>query len=215
MHALLATALFLSVTCIAQTSATGFSEREPRYVLQPSDVIEVQYRYSPEYNQTLSVRPDGYVGLQLIGELKVSGLTLEQVTDLLHTRAATRLKDPVITVLLRDYVKPYFVVSGEVNNPGRFDLRGAVTAMEAIAVSGGLKESAKHSEVLLIRKKDAEFAEVRLVNIKRIATLQGAQEDIALLAGDMLVVPQNKLSKVERYIRWTNLAAFGFTLAVR
>jgi polysaccharide biosynthesis/export protein len=199
----------------AQTEAlSGFSEREPRYVLQQADVIEIQYRYSPEYNQTVSVRPDGYVGLQLVGELKVGGLTVDQATELVRTRAAARLKDPVLTVLLKDYVKPYFVVAGEVNHPGRFDLRGNVTAMEAIAVSGGFKESAKHSTVLLVRRKDAEFADVRVVNMKKMSMAQGVAEDFSLRPGDLLVVPQNLLSKMERYIRWANLSAFGISLAL-
>ena len=48
--------------------------------LQPNDVIELQYRYTPEYNQTVSIQPDGFVTLQLLGDLKISGLTLTRRT---------------------------------------------------------------------------------------------------------------------------------------
>ena len=51
---------------------------EERYRLQPGDVFEVQYRYSPEFNQTVTVQPDGYVSLEVGGDLKVAGLTIEQ-----------------------------------------------------------------------------------------------------------------------------------------
>ena len=57
----------------------GFSERDPRYRLQPSDVLEVHYRYTPEFDQTVTVQPDGFVTLQIVGDLKLQGLTLEQV----------------------------------------------------------------------------------------------------------------------------------------
>ena len=51
---------------------------EERYRLQPGDVLEIQYRYSPEFNQTVTVQPDGYVSLEIGGDLKVAGLTIEQ-----------------------------------------------------------------------------------------------------------------------------------------
>ena len=49
-----------------------------RYRLNPGDVIDVIYRYTPEFNQTVTIQPDGFVMLEVIGELKISTLTLEQ-----------------------------------------------------------------------------------------------------------------------------------------
>ncbi len=51
---------------------------EERYRLQPGDVLEVQFRYSPEFNQTVTVQPDGYISLEIGGDLKVAGMTVEQ-----------------------------------------------------------------------------------------------------------------------------------------
>ena len=52
---------------------------EERYRLQPGDVLEVQFRYSPEFNQTVTVQPDGYVSLEIGGDIKVAGMTIEQI----------------------------------------------------------------------------------------------------------------------------------------
>src|SRR5882762_10857607 len=64
---------------------------EERYRLQPGDVLEVQFRYSPEFNQTVTVQPDGYVSLEIGGELKVAGLTIEQARQAILKKASSRL----------------------------------------------------------------------------------------------------------------------------
>src|SRR5437879_13902247 len=74
---------------------------EERYRLQPGDVLEVQYRYSPEFNQTVTVQPDGYVSLEIGGDVKVAGLTIEETRRAILRKAAARLQDPVATILLK------------------------------------------------------------------------------------------------------------------
>src|SRR6185369_1486899 len=90
---------------------------EERYRLQPGDVFEVQFRYSPEFNQTVTVQPDGYITLEIGGDLKVAGFTLEQIRTAILRQARTRLQDPIATIVLKEFQRPYFVVAGEVNQP--------------------------------------------------------------------------------------------------
>jgi polysaccharide export outer membrane protein len=192
-----------------------FAERDPVYRLQPGDTVEVQYRYTPEYNGTVSIQPDGLINLQLVGDIKIGGLTLHDAEKNIADRAAQRLNNPEVTVLLKDFVKPYFVVTGEVNHPGRFDMRGNVSALEAIAVSGGFKESSKHSQVILVRKYNLEMAQVTVLDLKSMMKPDRAGEDPALRPGDMLIVPQNTVSKLERYVRWSSLGVYGLGLLVQ
>src|SRR6266446_8687202 len=60
---------------------------EERYRLQPGDVLEVQFRYSPEFNQTVTVQPDGYISLEIGGDLKVAGFTIEQTREAILRQA--------------------------------------------------------------------------------------------------------------------------------
>ena len=71
--------VFLPVLLSAQDQGK-FADREPKYRLQPSDVVEVEYTYTPEYNQTVSVQPDGFVTLKVIGGVHASGLTIDVLT---------------------------------------------------------------------------------------------------------------------------------------
>jgi polysaccharide export outer membrane protein len=192
----------------AADQSGGFSEHDPRYHIQPSDVVEIHYRYTPEYDQTVMVQPDGFVALEIAGDVKLQDLTLEQAKAAITQKAGERLKDPEITLVLKDFQKPYFVVAGEVGTPGRFEMRGTITAVQAVAMAGGFKNSAKHSQVLLFRKVDNEMAATRILDLKAAMTGSLTESNIDLRPGDMLVVPQNRISKIERLVKIANIGAY-------
>jgi polysaccharide biosynthesis/export protein len=181
---------------------------EARYRLQPGDVLEVQFRYSPEFNQTVTVQPDGYMSLEIGGDLRVAGFTIEQTRQAILRQASQRLHDPVATIVLKEFQKPYFVVAGEVAQPGKIEMRERVTALQAIMLAGGMKESAKSSQVVVFRTINSDFAEVKVLNLKNIRRTSDLENDLTLQAGDMVYVPRDKLSKVERFMRLVSVLAF-------
>lgn len=205
-------ALILFTACAAvQAQAQRPRLRTPheeRYLVQPGDVIEVQYRYSPEFNQIITVQPDGYVSLQVGGDVKVSGKNVEQVRQLILQKVGERLKDPEATVILKEFQKPYIVVAGEVVQPGKIEMRERVTAIQAIMLAGGLKESARSSQIILFRKINSDTAEVKVLNLKKIKRTSDLENDLTLQAGDMLLVPRDTISKIERFIRLASVAAY-------
>jgi len=181
---------------------------EERYRLQPGDVLEVQFRYSPEFNQTVTVQPDGYISLEIGGDLKVAGLTVEQTREAILKRASARLQDPVATIVLKEFQKPYFVVSGEVNTPGKIEMRERVTALQAIMLAGGMKEGANSGQVVVFHGINSDTAEVKLLNLKSIRRTSDLENDLTLQPGDMVFVPRDKISKIERFMRLASVAAF-------
>jgi len=192
----------------------GFTSRDQRYRIQPNDTIEVQFRYTPEFNFAAIVQPDGYVSGQISGDVQVGGLTISEASKAIAAKAGVRLKDPEVAVLLKDFIKPHFVVAGEVNHPGTYDLRGDVGIIQAIAMSGGFKDSAKRTQVILVRKANSEYAEVKLFDMNKRMSPQQIREDITLRPDDMLVVPRNRISKLEPYIRFTSLGMYGLTMGL-
>src|SRR5215831_9839772 len=129
---------------------------EDRYRLQPGDVFEVQYRYTPEFNQTVTVQPDGYISLEIGGDLKVAGMTIDEMRRAILRKAGERLQDPIATIILKEFQHPYFVVSGEVAQPGKIEMRERVTALQAIMLAGGMKESAKASQIVVFRTLNSD-----------------------------------------------------------
>jgi polysaccharide biosynthesis/export protein len=209
--------LLIAIVILAMPLAARAQEQKPprlttvtegRYLLQPGDVLDIQYRYTPEFNQTVTVQPDGYITLQAGGDLKIAGMTVEQTRQAIVKEAGKRLQDPVATVILKEFQKPYFIVAGEVAQPGRIEMRERVTALQAIMLAGGMKETAKSSQVVVFRKINSDTAEVKLLNLKEIKRTSDLENDLTLQAGDMVYVPRDKLSKVERYMRLVSVAAF-------
>ena len=197
-----------------QSPADGFANRDQRYRIQANDVVEVQFRYTPEFNFAATVQPDGYVSCQAAGDVSIAGLTIAEAAKTIASKASARLKDPEVTVLLKDFVKPHFVVAGEVNHPGAYDLRGDIGIIQAIAMSGGFKDSAKRTQVILVRKANAEFAEVKVYDLNKRMSPREIREDITLRPDDMLVVPRNQITKIEPYIRFASLGMYGLAMGL-
>jgi polysaccharide export outer membrane protein len=210
-----------SFSALAQTASTdsasvqtGSGDAAPqlkmsdgnRYRLNPGDVLDIVYRYSPEFNQTVSIQPDGFVMLEIVGELKIGGLTLEQARRKILESASVRLKDPEVNLLLKQFQKPFFVVAGEVVQPGKFELDQNVTALQAVMLAGGFKDSAKSSQILVYRKINSETAEVKLLKLNDIKKTSDLEIDFQLQSGDMILVPRNMITKVERYAKFANFA---------
>ena len=192
----------------AQDGQTELYNTHGRYRLQINDVVEVLYRYTPEFNQVATIQPDGFVALSVAGGVRIVGMTIDEATTAIVKSSSVRLNEPIVALLLREFEKPYFVVGGEVSHPGRFELRGTVNALEAIAIAGGLTAGSKHSQVLLLRKLDADRAEVSELDLKRIQKNPKLALEWKLGPGDMLIVPKNRLSKVERIVKWTSIGMF-------
>lgn len=181
---------------------------ESFYRLQPSDVVFVKYRYTPEYDATVQVRPDGFITLPIVGEVKVSGLTVSDARREVVRVASERLREPELTLELKDFQKPRFVVGGQVEKPGQFELRGRVTVLEAVAMAGGFKTSAKHSQLVLFRRYDETRAVTRVINAKDLTKPKQMVEDPTLRPGDFIFVPQNKISKIERLVQFSSIGWF-------
>jgi polysaccharide export outer membrane protein len=177
------------------------SERFPRYELRAGDVLEISFEFTPEFNQTVPVQPDGFIILRDVGDLQVGGLTVPELTKTIRNSYQRILKDPVIAVALKDFEKPYFIASGEVVRPGKYELRGDTTVVEAIALAGGfVNQSAKHSQVVLYRRVSPGWMRGRVLNVKQMLEDNNLNEDLHVKPGDMIMVPQNRISKVERFL---------------
>ena len=183
-------------------------ERHPLYRLQPSDVIEISFTVAPEFNQTLTVLPDGNVMLKDAGMVRAEGLDLEQFSDAIQKAYRGYLHDPEVAVSLKDFQRPYFVVGGEVGRPGKYELRSDTTVTEAVQIAGGLTQQAKHSQVVLFRRVNDELVETQLLDLKKMLKQRQLTEDAHLRPGDLIFVPQNGISKIARFVSRASVSTY-------
>jgi polysaccharide export outer membrane protein len=186
-----------------------FQARDSRYKIQPGDSFDITFDLSPEFNQTgVAVQPDGFVTLHGVGDIKVQGQTVPQLTETLRKVYGNILKDPVISVVLKDFQKPYFIADGQVARPGKYELRGDTTLTEAIAMAGGFLETSKHSQVVLYRRVDDNWTSAQIIDVKKMEANHSLREDPFMHPGDMLFVPKNTLSKIKPFIPNTGVGAY-------
>jgi len=199
----------VSPTAPATANDPQFHTRDSRYKIEPGDTFDITFDLSPEFNQTgVAVQPDGFVTLHGVGDVKVQGQTVPQLTETLRKTYNKILNDPVISVVLKDFQKPYFIADGQVARPGKYELRGDTTLTEAIAMAGGFLETAKHSQVVLYRRVDDNWTSAQLINVKKMEADRSLREDPFLHPGDMLFVPKNTLSKVKPFIPNANIGSY-------
>jgi polysaccharide biosynthesis/export protein len=192
-------------------SAAGADDqlhRRPVYMLHVGDVISLNYRYTPEFNQTVTVQPDGFVDLNIVGNIKVSGLTIAGLHDQIINQTSHRLNNPELTITLKEFQQPYVVVAGEVERPGKIDLRDNITALQAVMLAGGFRDSARDTQVLLFRRINADTAEVRQLDLHNIKKQADLERDTELEPGDMLLVTRNKLEHFSRFMKAANLGVY-------
>jgi polysaccharide export outer membrane protein len=178
-----------------------FKSRSPRYRIEAGDSFDVTFELSPEFNQTaVPVQPDGFVTLKGVGDIKVAGETVPELTSTLRQAYGKILNNPLISIALKDFEKPYFVADGQVAKPGKYEMHGNMTVTQAIAIAGGFQSSAKHSQVVLFRRVDDQWTEAKLIDVKKMERDRDLREDPFLHSGDMLFVPKSTMSKVDRFI---------------
>jgi polysaccharide export outer membrane protein len=212
----------ISIICTAQTATTAtpgpnpattvadaakpadsiqFKQRSPRYHIEAGDTFDLTFDLSPEFNQlAVAVQPDGFVTLRGVGDVKVAGQTVPQLTETVRQAYGNILNKPLISIVLKEFEKPYFVADGQVAKPGKYEMHGNMTVTQAIAVAGGFQSSAKHSQVVLFRRVDDQWTEAKLIDVKKMEKNRDLREDPFLHSGDMLFIPKNTLSKIDRII---------------
>jgi polysaccharide export outer membrane protein len=178
------------------------AERNPRYKICRDDVLLFSFPLSPEWNQKVTVQPDGFISLQGAGEIRVEGLTVPESVEAVKKAYAGTLHDPIIDLDLADFQKPFFTVTGQVGKPGQYDLRYDITVTQAIAVAGGFETTAK-DQVFLYRAVSSNWAEVHEIKLKDILRGKNIGEDVHLRPGDMIYVPENKITKFRRYVPYS------------
>jgi polysaccharide biosynthesis/export protein len=175
-----------------------------RYRVEIGDQVNVYFTILKAIDETVAVMPDGHISLIGTHDIYVEHMTLPEVNEAIKKAYAGLFAPPILVdATITNMEKPYFVVGGQVTNPGKFVLHGSFTVTEAIEAAGGfLLNTAKHSQVLLFRRTSDNWVECRLVNVKRILDRGELQNDVQLQSGDLVFVPKNFLSKLEPYISY-------------
>jgi polysaccharide export outer membrane protein len=206
MMRMLLCSLFLSAALPGTSSAQVLMEHHPSYQLENSDVVTLTFRYTPEFNQDVTVGPDGRAEVAGFGSLVAEHLTLDQLKEQLVNLSSKRLVNPDVSITLKTYVKPHVLVEGEVNTPGRVELHGDTSALDAISLAGGFRDSAAKNNVMLLRADPVHGGQTRVVDLTHFLKDHKLEEVPQLRSGDVLYVSTSKFARLNAI---AHLGAFG------
>lgn len=184
---------------LLQAGLPAEPETTTRLVLKAGDVIEIKFAYAGQLNDTQTIRPDGKMELQLVGEIVAEGKSPSELRDDLIKLYAVQVRHPELAVIVRGLNKRRVYVGGEVNKPGLVDVPGEMTALEAIMQSGGFNlEKAEVRNVIVVRHKDGCLVGHSL-DFKEALAGHEAQP-FYLQPRDIVYVPRTSIVDIDQWI---------------
>lgn len=156
------------------------------YRVGGDDELMISVWHEPELSQAVVVRPDGMITLPLVGDVKVAGMTTDEMQAILTEKLKALVNDPQVTVSVKAVKSQRVFLMGAVGKQGVYPISGGLTVLQLIAQGGGLGIFAKVRSIYILRHENGREARIP-VNYKK--ALSGKGDDPVLHSGDMVVVP--------------------------
>jgi polysaccharide export outer membrane protein len=158
-----------------------------QYRIGPEDILTVSVWGNKELTMDVIVRPDGKISIPLIQDIQAEGLTTSELADLIHQKLIPYIKDPNVSVIVKQINAPKFSIIGYVNKPGTYPMRGDVTLIQALSEAGGFTPFASPRKIKLVRNAGGK-KEIRVFNYYDMIDKEG-EGSVLLKSGDVIVVP--------------------------
>ena len=209
------------VTADAKTNRVGQSAEEEAivpyynnffatYRLGPEDVISVNVFGQDRYSRLgIKIPPSGRIYLALIPEgIFVNGKTAEQVSELIKKRYDEFIIDPQVSVSLDQAGSYRYSVVGDVAVPGIKLMTRRLSVAEAVAEAGGVLNTGNRSKIVVLRKQQDGILHPITVNLSAVYKGQ-APDSVYLNPGDQVIVPGNKLKKLQAIMGFAQVLSFA------
>ncbi len=171
------------------------------YLVNHGDELNVSFFYNSDYDLTgIKVRPDGKISLPYVGDILAAGRSVTQIDSVITEAYSKIIRDPQITVILKDYDEPVVYVLGEVLNDGAYELLSGMTLLGAIAQGRLNPERADRGSVLVIRRVAYDHIIGMQFDLKELTEGGRFDLDIPMKPNDIVYVPTSSLTKAEDFI---------------
>jgi len=177
--------VMLSAAADAQTVKNVVA---PSYLIGPGDHLHISVWKEDNMQQDVLVTPDGGISFPLAGEIHASGLTTEQLRQVLVKKLNRYIPHPIVTVSVTQTDSNKVYVIGKVARPGEFIATGYLDVLQALSLAGGVTPYASADEIKIIRRTSKGN---KVFNFDYDEVVDGNQlnTNIILKAGDTVVVP--------------------------
>jgi len=119
-------------------AASRLPVNDAPFILGAEDQIQIMVLNGPEFSGSHMIRPDGKITINLVGEVKASGVTPEELGSVLKEKLKKYIVEPDVNVQVTAIRSRRFYIQGEVMRPGAFPLEPKMTVSQALSLGGGL-----------------------------------------------------------------------------
>jgi polysaccharide biosynthesis/export protein len=156
-------------------------------ILGPADVIRINVWKNTDLSQTVTLGPDGFISLPLLGDVHVAGMTANQLAQELKSKLASYVMNAQVTVSVVDIRSRQVYMTGQVGKPGGYPLIAPITVLQLIAQAGGLNTFANRKDIVILRNVGGN---VQRLKFNYNSAVHGdPKQNISLQPGDTVIVP--------------------------
>jgi len=172
-----------------------------QYTIGAQDLLKITVFDEPDLTNSYRVDGDGFITFPYIGRVAAGGLTLAELQDRVRgLLAAGFIRNPQVRAEIGEFKSQSVLVSGEVRQPGKITMTGAMTLLEALAAAGSTTSAASSELTVAHPKKPGETgSEVSRINWKDLQLGKGT--DVALMDGDIINVPKAQMFFITGQVR--------------
>ncbi len=165
-------------------------------------VVDRKYGGIGGQGTLVRVAPDGTISLTAIGYVRAQGLTLSELRQEINERYREKIEGMEIIPVLTTRAPRYVYVLGEVRTPGRFEMVGPTTALQALALAGSWNVGANISQVVVFRRGDDWRLMATMIDLE--GALRGKRPcpkgEIWLSDSDVIIVPKGRILETDDFI---------------
>lgn len=158
------------------------------YLIQAGDVLNISVWHEPDLQLDVAVRPDGFISVPLIGDVKATGKTIAQLRAEVSTRLQVLMPDTAVNVSTKQLLGYKIYVIGKVNRPGEYLLNRDADVMQALSMAAGVAKFAATDRIRVLRR-GSDGQQAIPFNYDEVEQGLGLEQNIVLRAGDVVVVP--------------------------
>ncbi len=162
------------------------------YVVGEGDVLQITVYDHPDLTTTVRVSGDGTIIFPLIGHVKISSLTVSEVSHKIADMLSQGyIIDPQVTVFIQEFRSQRATIMGQVKNPGLYELKGYTTFLEVLSKAGDLTKDAG-DKAIVKRKPDSPGQKEKIISIdlKRLIEMGDTSQNIPIIDGDSIYIPK-------------------------
>ena len=171
---------------VTNTPPANSGSMTSQFALGPADVIHVAVWKNADLTQTVTIGPDGFISLPLLGDVHVAGMKANELAQDLKAKLSSYMTNAEVSISIVEIHSRQVFVTGQVGKPGGYPLVAPISVLQLIAQAGGLNTFANKKDIVILRGTGSQIQRLKF-NYNN-AVRGDASQNISLQPGDTVIV---------------------------